>query len=52
MPVSQLNITADTPLGANLAPGGVTFRAWGTSGAAGIHCPEATDRHRAKFFSE
>src|SRR5947209_7989438 len=28
MPVSQLNITADTPMGANLAPGGVTFRTW------------------------
>src|SRR6516225_6502398 len=28
MPASQLNITRNTPLGANLAPGGVTFRTW------------------------
>ena len=28
MPASQLHITSDTPLGANLAPGGATFRAW------------------------
>jgi 1,4-alpha-glucan branching enzyme len=28
MPSSQHNITAQTRLGANLAPGGVTFRTW------------------------
>jgi 1,4-alpha-glucan branching enzyme len=28
MPASQLNIAPSTPLGANLAPGGVTFRTW------------------------
>jgi 1,4-alpha-glucan branching enzyme len=28
MPASQLNITSNTPLGANLAPGGATFRTW------------------------
>jgi 1,4-alpha-glucan branching enzyme len=28
MPASQLNITLNTPLGANLASGGATFRAW------------------------
>ena len=28
MPASQLNITADTPLGANLVAGGATFRTW------------------------
>ena len=26
--ISQLNITASTPMGANLCPGGATFRAW------------------------
>jgi 1,4-alpha-glucan branching enzyme len=31
MPASQLHITRDTPLGANLAPGGATFRAWAPS---------------------
>ena len=28
MPASQSNITSSTPLGATLAPGGVTFRTW------------------------
>jgi 1,4-alpha-glucan branching enzyme len=28
MPVSQLNITTNTPLGANIVSGGVTFRTW------------------------
>jgi 1,4-alpha-glucan branching enzyme len=28
MPASQLHIDRNTPLGANLAAGGVTFRAW------------------------
>src|SRR5262245_12349242 len=28
MPASQDHITADTPMGANLAPGGATFRVW------------------------
>ena len=28
MPTSQLNISSNTPLGANLAPGGATFRTW------------------------
>src|SRR3954466_7696074 len=28
MTASQLNITSNTPLGANLAPGGATFRTW------------------------
>jgi 1,4-alpha-glucan branching enzyme len=28
MPASQQNIASNTPLGANLAPGGVTFRTW------------------------
>ena len=28
MPASQLNVTADTPLGANLVAGGATFRTW------------------------
>src|SRR3954451_21031480 len=31
MPASQLNITPDTPLGANLVPGGATFRTWAPS---------------------
>ena len=28
MPASQSNITSNTPLGANLVPGGATFRTW------------------------
>src|SRR4051812_45657613 len=28
MAASQLNITENTPLGANLIPGGATFRVW------------------------
>lgn len=28
MPASQQQITPDTPMGANLVPGGATFRAW------------------------
>jgi 1,4-alpha-glucan branching enzyme len=32
--LSQLNITADTPMGANLVAGGATFRVWAPSAAA------------------
>jgi 1,4-alpha-glucan branching enzyme len=28
MPAYQQNITPDTPMGANLVPGGATFRVW------------------------
>ena len=28
MAASQLNITPSTPMGANIVPGGVTFRTW------------------------
>src|SRR3954452_25378802 len=31
MPASQLNVQSNTPLGANLAPGGATFRTWAPS---------------------
>ena len=31
MPASQLNINADTPLGANLVSSGATFRTWAPS---------------------
>src|ERR1700722_7656271 len=34
MPLSQANITADTPMGATLVAGGATFRVWAPSAAA------------------
>src|ERR1700734_112085 len=34
MPVSLQNISADTPMGANLLNGGATFRVWGPNAKA------------------
>jgi hypothetical protein len=42
MPASQLNITRNTPLGANLAPGRGYFSHLGASSAGGIHCLESS----------
>jgi 1,4-alpha-glucan branching enzyme len=49
MPVSQPNITTDMPLGANLAPGGVTFRTWAPT-ARQVYI--ALKQPTGKFFSE